>query len=113
MEYVTIIMAIIDAIRECMEQWRREDQIVEGLLAPGFVETVVIRVSIRRAGVKGRRNRQRAFDDVLCRLESATRPEVTQFVRIAATGNAKRRATLARNIAETMPQSLQEPTDAT
>ena len=103
MEWVTIIMAVIEAIRECMRE-RREDQIVDALMAPGFVERLMIRVSIRRAGVRGRKNRRLAYDGVMARMQVATRAEMAEFVRISITGNKKSRNTLARDVAATMPQ---------
>lgn len=105
MEYFTFIMELIDAIRECMEERRREDEIVDGLLNPGFVEKLMIRISIRRSGIRGRRNRQLAFDGAINRLQLSTKPEMIRFVRVAATGNRKRRTQLARDIAESMPQA--------
>jgi hypothetical protein len=103
MEYVTIIMAIIEAIRECMRE-RREDQIVDALMAPGLLERLMIRVSIRRSGVRGRKNRQLAFDGVIARMQSATRTEMAQFVWMSMNGSKKQRDTLAREVAATMPQ---------
>ena len=105
MEWVTIIMAVIEAIRECMKDWRSESEIVNALMTPGPWERVVVRISIRRAGVKGRKNRQMAYDGVMARMQAATRAEMAEFVRISITGNKKQRNTLARDVAATMPQS--------
>ena len=99
MEYVTIILAIIEAIRECLDERRKESEIVAGMVYPGFVERLVIRREVR-GNVRGARKRREAYDKITADLASASRRDIADLVSIAATGNGRECRVAARKIAQ-------------
>lgn len=74
MDWSVLIVALFDALVECLKERRRE-KVEAGLNDPGFREAFVLRRLLRDQGLRGRALRT-AIDDGMVYLESMTAEDI-------------------------------------